>query len=121
MATVEVKSFDSPEDTRPFEGHGRLEMVTVNGRAVARAVFEPGWRWSQDVKPIVQTDSCQVDHLSFVVSGRMRVFMDDGTEGEIGPGEVASIPPGHDAEVIGDEPCIMVDLAEDEGYAKPAS
>jgi quercetin dioxygenase-like cupin family protein len=119
MATLEVKRFDSPENTRPFQGHGQLEMVTLNGHQVGRAVFEPGWRWSENVKPIAQTESCQVDHLSYVVSGKMRVRMDDGTEGEIGPGDVVSIPSGHDAEVVGDEPCVMVDLAEDEGYAEP--
>jgi quercetin dioxygenase-like cupin family protein len=120
MASMAVRNFDSPDDTRPFEGKGRVELVEVGGRRVGRAVFEPGWRWSENVKPIVETDSCEVDHLSYVVSGRMRVVMDDGAEGEAGPGDVVSIPPGHDAEVVGDEPCVMIDVAEDEGYARPS-
>ena len=114
---MEARNFDSPDETRPFEGKGKVELVTVDGRKVGRATFEPGWRWSENVKPIAQTDSCQVDHLSYCVSGRMKVRMDDGQELEIGPGQVVSIPPGHDAEVVGDEPCVMVDVAEDGGYA----
>ena len=72
----------------------------------------------ENVKPIVETDSCEMDHLSYVISGRMRVFMDDGTEGEIGRGDVVSIPPGHDPEVIGDE---LVDLPRTRVTRDPAS
>jgi uncharacterized cupin superfamily protein len=119
MAGIEVKRFDSPDEVRPFEGNGHAEVVNVAGQTVGRGTFEPGWRWSQNVKPIAQTDSCQVSHLGYVMSGRMRVFMDDGTEGEVGPGDVAAIPPGHDAEVVGDEPCVMLDFGEFGDYAKP--
>ena len=121
MAGIEIKSFDSPDETRPFEGKGRVEVVNLAGRAIGKGTFEPGWRWSENVKPIAETDSCQVTHLGYVVSGRMRVTMDDGSEGEVGPGDVASIPPGHDAEVVGDEPCIMIDVAQEaDDYAKRA-
>lgn len=118
MATIEVKSFDSPDETRPFEGKGRAEVVTVGGHEVGKGTFEPGWRWSENVKPIAQTDSCEVPHLGYVLSGQMRIFMDDGSEAQVGPGDVASIPPGHDAEVVGDEPCVMVDFGEIGDYAK---
>jgi hypothetical protein len=118
MAQTEVKSFDSPDETRPFEGKGQAEVVEIGGRTVGRGTFEPGWRWSQNVKPIAQTDSCEVSHLGYVISGRMKVFMDDGSEGEVGPGDVFAIPPGHDAEVVGDEPCVMVDFGEFGDYAK---
>jgi quercetin dioxygenase-like cupin family protein len=119
MATIEIKRFDAPDETRPFEANGRLELVTVAGHEMGRGIFEPGWRWSEHVKPIAQTDSCQFAHLGYVLSGRMRIFMDDGSEGEIGPGDVFSIPPGHDAEVLGDEPCVMIDVGEgDADYAK---
>jgi mannose-6-phosphate isomerase-like protein (cupin superfamily) len=121
MASIEIKNFDPPDDTRDFEGNGRVELVSLGDRATGRAVFEPGWRWSENVKPIAQTDSCQVDHFSYVVSGRMRVKMDNGEEAEITAGDVVSIPPGHDAEVIGDEPCVMIDVAEDAGYAKESA
>ena len=118
MAQVETKSFDSPDEVREFEGNGRAEVVNLGGQAVGRGTFEPGWRWSTNVKPIAGTDSCQVSHLGYVVSGRMRIFMDDGSESEIGPGQVAAIPPGHDAETVGEEPCVMVDFGEFGDYAK---
>jgi quercetin dioxygenase-like cupin family protein len=121
MAGIEIKSFDSPDETRPFEGRGQVDLVSLAGREIGRGTFEPGWRWSENVKPIAQTDSCQVAHLGFILSGRMRVFMDDGGEGEIGPGDVVSIAPGHDAEVVGEEPCVMIDVGdEDAEYAKRA-
>ena len=121
MAGIEIRRFDAPEEIRPFEAHGHLELVSVGGREVGRGTFEPGWRWSRDVKPIAETDSCQFAHLGYVVSGRMRIRMDDGSEGEIGPGDVFSIAPGHDAEVVGSEPCVMIDVGDNEAdYAKPA-
>jgi mannose-6-phosphate isomerase-like protein (cupin superfamily) len=119
MASVEVRSFDNPDETRAFEGKGHLDLVEVGGRNVGRSVFEPGWRWSKNVKPIAGTDSCQVHHFGYVVSGRMKVTMDDGTVAELGPGDVAVIPPGHDAEIVGDEQCVMIDVGdEDSEYAK---
>jgi hypothetical protein len=121
MATttvLEVKNFDSPDETRPFEGKGKADVVNVGGQTIGRGTFEPGWRWSQNVKPIAGTDSCQVSHLGYVLSGRMRVFMDDGTEGIASAGDVCAIPPGHDAEVVGDEPCVMLDFGEFGDYAK---
>jgi cupin domain len=118
MADIEVKSFDSPDETRPFEGNGHADVVQVAGRTIGRGTFEPGWKWSDNVKPIAGTDSCEVSHLGYVMSGRMKVFMDGGSESEVGPGDVFAIPPGHDAEVIGDEPCVMVDFGEFGDYAK---
>jgi quercetin dioxygenase-like cupin family protein len=120
MANLEVKNFESPDETRPFEGKGQAEVVVVGGQSVGKATFEPGWRWSENVKPIAGTDSCQVSHLGYVISGRMRVFMDDGAEGEAGPGDVMAIPPGHDAEIVGDEPCVVLDFGEFGDYAKRA-
>jgi uncharacterized cupin superfamily protein len=118
MAEIEVKNFDSPDEVREFEGKGKADVVQIGGQTVGRGTFEPGWRWSENVKPIAGTDSCEVSHLGYVVSGRMRVRMDDGAEGEVGPGNVVAIPPGHDAEVVGDEPCVMVDFGEFGDYAK---
>jgi hypothetical protein len=118
MASVEVKNLDSPDETRPFEGKGKADVVNVVGHTVGYGVFEPGWRWSENVKPIATTDSGQVSHLGYVLSGRMRVFMDDGTEGEAGPGDVVAIPPGHDAEVVGNEACEFLDFGEFGDYAK---
>jgi hypothetical protein len=73
---------------------------------VGKGIFEPGWKWSDNVKPIAGTESCKVSHLGYVISGRMKVYADDGSEGEMGPGDVYALHPGHDAEVVGDEPCI---------------
>jgi hypothetical protein len=92
--------------------------VTVAGRPVGKGTFEPGWRWSQDVKPLAGTDSCQVSHLGYCLSGAMRVHMDEGTTHDIGAGDVVAIPPGHDAEVLGDEPCVFIDFGEISEYAK---
>jgi uncharacterized cupin superfamily protein len=91
---------------------GKADAVNVGGRVVGRGTFEPGWRWSENIKPIAGTDSCQVSHLGYRISGRMKVFMDDGAEGECGPGDVVAIPPGHDAEVVGDGPCVFIDSGE---------
>ena len=118
MADVEVKNFESPDEVRPFEGNGKADVVNVGGRVVGRGTFEPGWKWSENVKPIAGTDSCQVSHLGYCISGRMRVMMDDGAEGECGPGDVVAIPPGHDAVVVGDEPCVFLDFGEFGDYAK---
>lgn len=118
MASMEVKRFDSPDEVREFEGNGHADVVNIGGRTVGRGTFEPGWTWSGNIKPIAGTESCEVSHLGYVVSGRMRVTMDDGSAGECGPGDVVAIPPGHDAEVIGDEPCVLVDFGEFGEYAK---
>jgi hypothetical protein len=117
MADLEVKNFDSPDETRPFEGNGQVEIVTIEGRAIGRGTFEPGWRWSQNVKPIAGTDSCQTHHLGYVLSGRMKVFMDGGQEAEAGPGDVFMIHPGHDAEVQGDETCVTLEFGDAAHYA----
>ncbi|HEU4656140.1 MAG TPA: cupin domain-containing protein [Capillimicrobium sp.] len=117
MASVEVKSVESPDETRPFADRGQAAVLTVGGHPVLYGTFEPGWRWSEHVKPIAGTDSCQAPHLMYVISGRMHVAMGDGTEADVGPGDVASIEPGHDAWVVGDEPCVAVDFG---GYAQYA-
>lgn len=118
MADVELKNFDSPDEVRPFEGKGRADVINLGGRVIGRGTFEPGWKWSENVRPIAGTDSCQVSHLGYCLSGRMRVIMDDGTAGECAPGDVVAIPPGHHAEVVGDEPCIFIDFGEFGDYAK---
>lgn len=113
------KSLDSPEETRPFEDDsGQLELVNTEEGVVGRATFRPGWKWSEHVKPIAGTDSCQAAHLGYFVSGRMRVVMDDGEEADYGPGDFASMAPGHDAWVVGDEPCVFIDWQGFADYAK---
>ena len=121
METLEVRNFDGADETRPFEANGEVRIINVGGREIGLAIFEPGWSWQEHVKPLVGTHSCEFPHFVYVISGRMRVVMDDGTEVELRQGDVATIPPGHDAETLGDEPCITVDLAEEDAdYAKPS-
>jgi quercetin dioxygenase-like cupin family protein len=116
--TLKAKSLDSPDETRSFD-NGKMDIVSVDEVTAGRVTLEPGWRWSEAIKPIAGTDSCEVQHTGYVVSGRMRVVMDDGSEQEIGPGDVYVIRPGHDAWVIGDETYVGVDFSSDmERFAK---
>lgn len=112
-----IKSFAQPDEVRTFP-KGRIEVITAAGVTFGKATFEPGWKWSVSVKPIAKTESCQVTHLGYQISGRMHLVMDDGTEREIGPGDVCSIPPGHDAWVVGNEPVVLLDIAGADDYAK---
>lgn len=122
MAGITKGQFDRSEDIRPFaDGKGRLAMLDLDGMAVGRSVFEPGWRWSDHVKPIVGTSSCQVAHAGYVVSGHLTIRMDDGSEENFDPGDVMVVAPGHDAWVVGQEPCVMLDWQGAINYAKPGS
>ena len=116
---MQGKSLNSPDETRSFD-NGKMDVVELGNVTVGRATFEPGWRWSEHVKPIAGTDSCQVPHVGYVISGRMAVVMDDGTENEFGPDEALVIPPGHDAWTVGEEPCIVLDFSGADEYAKGA-
>ena len=118
MAQLEKKSLDHPDETRPVD-KGSVEIVELDGATVMRTTFQPGWRWSECVKPVVGTPSCQVGHLMHVVSGRMGVRMDDGSEVEFGPGDVGVIPPGHDAWIVGNESFVGIDFQGGAVYAKP--
>lgn len=121
MAGIETRTFAEPDEHRPFEGKGHMDIITLGGRTVGRGVFEPGWRWSVHVKPIHGTASCEFPHFGYVLQGRMRVVMDDGEEAVVGAGDVVRIAPGHDAEVVGDEAFVMIDLGdEDADYARRA-
>lgn len=108
--SVQGKNLSSPDETRSFE-NGKMEVVSLGNVTVGRAVFEPGWRWSENVKPIAGTESCQVPYAGYCISGRMKVIMDDGSELEIGPEDAAVIPPGHDAWIVGNEPCVWVEFS----------
>jgi quercetin dioxygenase-like cupin family protein len=121
MAGLIRMSLDSPEEVRRFEGgSGQLELVKIDSGPVGRGTFKPGWRWSEHVKPIAGTDSCQAAHTGYFVSGRMKVVMDDGEEVEYGPGDFAIMPPGHDAWIVGDEDCVFIDWHGFADYAKAA-
>ena len=109
MKKMEVKSLNAPEEVRKFD-KGKVELVNIGGTTIGRGVFEPGWKWSSSVKPIVNTKSCEAPHFQYHVSGTLRVVMDDGTEKDLKAGDVSSLPSGHDAWVVGNEPVVVVVL-----------
>jgi len=117
MAGLVRKSADRPDEVRTVE-KGTIDVVDLGHGAVGRATFQPGWQWSQHVKPVAGTESCQAAHLGYVLSGRMKVVMEDGEEREFGPGDFMAAEPGHDAWVVGDEPCVVVDWQGFADYAK---
>ena len=119
MATLQAKRFESPDEVRPFrDGKGKVELVELSGNTVGYGTFEPGWRWSEHVKPLSGTDSCLVGHIGYVLKGQMNVVMNDGQELQVGPGDVFHMPPGHDAWIVGDEPCVVIDWQGFADYAK---
>ena len=117
MQSTEHKTFDSPDETREFP-NGRAEILQVGDSEIGRLVLEPGWRWSNDVKPIAGTESCQAPHFQYHVSGRLAIRMDDGSEFVAGPGDITSLPSGHDAWVVGEDPVVVVDWYGASNYAK---
>ena len=117
MAKMQKRNLLSPDETRTFD-LGKLELVTIGGVTFGRATFQPGWRWSISVKPLVNTKSCEAPHLQYHVSGRLHVVMDDGSEDEFGPGDISLLPSGHDAWVVGDEPVVAIDISGMADYAK---
>ena len=114
---AEYKNLSSPDETRTFP-HGKLEIVNIGQGTVGRLTLEPGWRWSKHVKPIAGTGWCEAPHFQYQVSGRLHVVMEDGTEFDLGVGDVSVLPKGHDAWVVGDEPVVLVDWYGASNYAK---
>jgi hypothetical protein len=119
MSSSEHKTFAKPDELREFP-HGRAEILRVGGGEVGRLVFQPGWRWSKDVKPLAKTASCEAPHFQYHVAGKLAIRMDDGTELVAGPGDVTALPSGHDAWVVGDEPVVVVDWCGATHYGKAA-
>jgi len=117
MDKTEHKSFQEPDETREFP-HGRAEILNVGGGQVGRLVFQPGWRWFADVKPIAGTASCEAPHFQYHVSGRLAIRMDDGSEMTAVRGDVTALPSGHDAWVVEDEPVVTIDWFGASNYAR---
>lgn len=118
VSGVESISLDTPQETRKFP-HGEVQLVTVGGSTVGRFTFEPGWRWSTSVKPIVGTDRCENHHVGYALSGRMHVVDAAGIGTEIGAGEAYDIAPGHDAWITGKDTFVGLEFRSADQYAKP--
>lgn len=111
MSTLQKKSLDAPDElsTPPS---ARVESVDLGDMYIVRMTCEPGWKWSEHIKPIAGTPSCQSTHFAYFVSGHFHTVMDDGTAIDFGPGDIGIIPPGHDSWVVGDEPCVLLDFQD---------
>ncbi len=120
MSQIETRNIDRPDETRKFQANGHADVVTLGDFTLGRETFQPGWKWSNDVRPIAGTGSCMARHTGICVSGHLTVRSDDGTEVTVRPGDVFVIEPGHDAWTVGDEPCVMFDTGV-AAYAKPPS
>ena len=117
MKKMEAKSMNRPDEVRSFD-KGKLELVKIGGTTVGRGIFQPGWKWSESVKPLAKTKSCEAPHFQYHVSGTLRVKMDDGTQVDLKAGDVSLLPSGHDAWVVGNEPVVVVDFQGMIDYAK---
>jgi hypothetical protein len=118
VSTFEVRSHDAPDEVRSPD-KSRIEVIRLDGFTFGRFNFEPGWRWSECVKPVVGTDSCQVSHAGYVVSGELHVRLNDGTEKILRPGDSYTIPPGHDGWNEANEPFVAIEVMSAEQFARP--
>jgi hypothetical protein len=117
MAAMQTKSLNTPEETRTLP-LTTIEVITFGDLSLMKLTLQPGWRWSEQVKPSAGTASCEVPHFNYGLSGRLHVRMDDGAESEIGPGDAQLLPPGHDAWVVGDQPYVGLDFQGGHLYGK---
>jgi hypothetical protein len=115
--TTILKRFEQPDEVRHFD-KGKFEIVRLGGVTLGRATYEPGWKWSEQVRPVTGTPSCQVEHVGLVVSGRAKVLMDDGAEVDLNPGDLFHVAPGHDSWVVGDEPDVSLHFLGADQYAR---
>ncbi|HJW03979.1 MAG TPA: cupin domain-containing protein [Azospira sp.] len=118
ITKFETKSHNSPDEVR-HPSKSRVEVVQLEGFTLGRFNFEPGWRWSECIKPVVKTDLCQLSHVGHVVAGRLTVRLQDGSEKTLNAGDSYTIPPGHDAWVEGDEPFVGLEVMSADVFAKP--
>jgi hypothetical protein len=114
---VMLKRFDTPDEVREFP-RGRFEIIRIGGMTIGRARYEPGWKWSEHNRPAAGTDTCQVEHVGLVISGRCAVKMDDGGVYELSAGQAFYVAPGHDSWVVGDEPYVSLHFLGADGYAR---
>src|SRR5262245_16500740 len=108
MNDVILKRFEHPDETREFK-LGKFEVVTIGGVTIGRATYQPGWKWSEHVRPVAGTAFCEVEHVGLVISGRATAAMSDGSVTELTPGTLFYVPPvPHDSWVVGDEPYVSL-------------
>jgi len=117
MTAAEQKTFASPDETRTFE-RGQLDILNIAGSEIGRLTLQPGWRWSEHVKPIAGTELCEAPHFQYHLEGTIHIVMADGTEFDARPGDVTALPHGHDAWVVGDEAAVVVDWWGASNYAR---
>jgi hypothetical protein len=117
MTGVQSRDFSAPDETRTPD-KTTIELVQLGGGQIGRYTFQPGWKWSECIKPVAGTESCQTEHIGYVVSGQMRVIHDDGSGRDVKQGDVYWIAPGHDAWVVGDDPAVFVEFQGAANYAK---
>jgi hypothetical protein len=117
MAGAELKNFGSPDETRAFE-RGQVDLIQIGGSEIGRLTLQPGWRWSDHVKPIAGTELCEAPHFQYHIQGKLHVVMADGSEFDATAGELTALPQGHDAWVVGDEPVVLVDCWGASNYAR---
>ena len=110
MSSIEVKSFDNPDESNTSFNNAKMDIVKIGDQRVMRLTLQPGWKWSQDIKPTVGTDSCKAKHLGVIVSGAVCAKHDDGTELTYKAGDAYSIEPGHDGWVVSDEPAVVYEF-----------
>ena len=116
MAKLQKKNMSAPDETRNI-AKGKIDFVKLEGFTFGLMTFEPGWKWSESIKPMANTDSCQVTHLGYQISGKLHVAMDDGTQEDFGPGDICLIPAGHNAWVVGEEQVVILDVTGLTDYA----
>ena len=117
VASFVTKSMDTPDERRT-PSKTQVDIVKLEGLTIGRFTFQPGWRWSECIKPVVNTESCQLSHAGYAVAGRLMVRLPDGREAPIQAGESYAIPPGHDAWVEGEEPFVGIEVMSAEQFAK---
>src|SRR5919206_961538 len=114
---LEKKTFEQPDEVRTFK-NGEVRLVNLTEGTIGKFHLEPGWKWSESVKPVVGTESCQQAHVAYILKGRLHIRLDDGTETDYGPGDAQFVPPGHNAWVVGSEPVEMLDFKGAATYLK---
>lgn len=119
MAGIEINDFSSPDEVRSPHPSVRVEVAKMGVGEIGRYTFQPGWRWTEHIKPVVGGTACQTEHVGYLVSGRMGIETADGTMAEVRAGSVYHIQPGHDGWAIGDEPCVVVEFQGARTYATP--